>query len=57
MNKYDWITHEMFDAKLREICDEEGTHFLINHVPGVYEAVQEHFNNEVIEELLEEREV
>jgi len=50
-----WITDEIYDEKLHEICHEEGTHFLIDHVPGVYEAVKNYFDDEVIEEL-EERE-
>ena len=52
---HDWITDEMFDEKLREICHVEGSDFLVTQVPGVYEAVKEYFNNDVIEELDEER--
>ena len=55
-SKNDWITDEMFDDKLREICYEEGVHFLLDHVPGVYESAKEYFKNEVVEELEEERE-
>ena len=52
---HEWITDEMFDEKLREICHLEGSDFLVTHVPGVYEAVKEYFNNDVIEELDDER--
>jgi len=55
-HEYDWITDEMYDAKLREICHVEGSDFLVTHVTGVYEAVREYFNNDVIQELEDERE-
>ena len=58
MKKYDKITDEMFDAMLVEILDETtGTELL--SIPGVYEAVIEHFNNEVLDKCmskLEEKE-
>ena len=52
---HEWITDEMFETKLREICHEEGVDFLLTHIPGVHEAVREYFNNDVIEELDDER--
>ena len=46
---FEWITNEMFDEQLELILDREGRNLLA--VPGVYECVREHFNNEVIERL------
>jgi hypothetical protein len=40
------LTQEEFDALLEEIVSEEGHNLL--SVPGVYEIVAEHFNNEVL---------
>jgi len=39
----------MFDEQLELILDREGRNLLA--VPGLYECVREHFNNEVIERL------
>lgn len=44
-----WISDEMFDAELRLIAVENAQALL--SVPGVYEALSEHFNNEVIRRL------
>lgn len=41
------MTSEEFDRILTEVLDEEPVCFLLT-VPGVYEAVAEYFNNEVI---------
>jgi hypothetical protein len=49
---YDWITDDMFDTKLREIAEDMD----LLSIPGVYELVREHLNNDVIEELENERE-
>lgn len=46
-----FITNEMFAAKLGEICENED----LLLIPGVYEIASEHFNNEVIEALQDER--
>lgn len=44
------ITDEMFDNKLLEIL-EDTPMIAILRIEGVYEAVSEHFNNAVIDEL------
>ena len=47
-HKYDNMTDADFDAILEKILDEmKGGQLL--QVPGVYEAVSEHFNNDVLE--------
>ena len=47
------ITHEEFTEALAEIVSEmDGSEIL--QVPGCYEALSEHLNNEVIEKCLEE---
>jgi hypothetical protein len=49
------ITDEMFDRKLAEILDRmSGTELL--SIVGVYEAVSEELNNQVVEELENESE-
>ena len=52
---YDWVTSEMFGRKLAEILNESPPGNLLS-VPGVYEALVEHFNNDVLEALGSERE-
>lgn len=49
MKNYDWVTQEMFDSKLKEIINQTPASTLLN-IPGVYEAMSEHFNNDVLEE-------
>ena len=49
--KYDKMTNDEFDAYLSEIIDNEysiGPSCLLQ-VPGIYEILSEHFNNEVLE--------
>ena len=46
-----FITSDMFSAKLEEICFDQN----LLAIAGVYEIVSEHFNNEVIEALQDER--
>lgn len=53
MKNYDWVTHEMFDEKLAELVRQESD---ILSIPGVYEILSEHFNNDVLEALEQERE-
>lgn len=50
---YDWVTEEMFDSKFREIVGGMSTDQLLA-VPGVYEALKEDLNNQVLEELEDE---
>lgn len=53
MSTYDFVTQDMFDAKLADIAGEESIHCLLG-IEGVYAALSEHFNNEVLDALLEE---
>ena len=50
---YAWVTDEMFDAALQEIVNER--HAEILTVPGVYEVLCEHYNNDVLVRLEEAR--
>ncbi len=52
MNRYAWVTADLFDAKLRELAEDAD----LLDIPGVYELVREYLNNEVLEALEEERE-
>ncbi|HPA48195.1 MAG TPA: hypothetical protein PK395_20695 [bacterium] len=47
MVDYSTMTNETFDTILREVV-EEHRHTLLT-IPGVYEILSEHFNNEVLE--------
>ncbi len=52
-DKYDWVTPDMFNDTLETIMLENlGT---LLHVPGVFEALSEHFNNDVLQRLEDER--
>lgn len=52
---YSWVTNELFDEKLTELVDDMTSDELLA-VPGVYEVIKEHLNNEVLEALANERE-
>ena len=54
MKRYSWVTTEMFDAKLAELLDEMSGGGILQ-IPGVYEVVSEHLNNDVLEALEAER--
>jgi len=54
MDDYSWITDEMFDEALMEIVDNQGLVSLLR-IEGVYELVKEHYNNEVLEKLEQNR--
>jgi hypothetical protein len=45
------IEQERFDEMLLSIAGTWGVEYLVTQVPGVYELVSEHFNNDVIEAL------
>jgi hypothetical protein len=47
-NKYADLTSDKFDEILAEIINEQPAASLLD-IPGVYEAVSEHFNNEVLD--------
>ena len=44
------VSQEEFDEKLAELMDKKPASALLS-VPGVYEAVSEHFNNDVLAAL------
>lgn len=48
------VSNEEFDRALQEIIDEEGTATLLS-IPGIYEVLSEHYNNEVIARIAAER--
>lgn len=53
MPDYSDITDADFDRILFHICEEEGGRLL--SVPNVYEAVSEHFNDEVLDRFVKEK--
>lgn len=53
--RYDWVTDDIFYSKLVELVGETSPRTLLA-VPGVYELLSEHFNNEVLDALEDERE-
>lgn len=56
MSNYDWVTPEIFERKLHEIVTRMSSDELLV-IPGVYEALSEELNNQILEELEEEREI
>jgi hypothetical protein len=48
------ISQERFDQLLAEIMDESVASALLS-IPGVYEAVSEHFNNDVLDRYEQEK--
>jgi hypothetical protein len=48
MTDYSNLTNEEYDEILEELVEEEPAGILLG-IPGVYEAVREHYNNEVLE--------
>jgi hypothetical protein len=53
---YSWVTDEMFDEALEEICEEMGGRAVLQ-IPGVQEVVREALNNEALEHLERHRPV
>jgi hypothetical protein len=52
--RYSWVTHDMFCDKLAELLDDmSGAAILL--IPGVYEVLSEHLNNDVLSALSDER--
>ena len=47
MSKYSKMTDEEFDSILEEVLNEYRGNQLLD-IPGVYEIMSEHFNNEVL---------
>lgn len=44
---YKKVTEEMFVKKLAKVIDEQKASSLLT-IPGIYEILSEHFNNEVL---------
>ena len=55
MNPYEKMTQEDFNRILEEQLDKESGATLLA-IPGIYEIVSEHFNNEVLAIWEEEQE-
>ncbi|HUT43647.1 MAG TPA: hypothetical protein VMW95_04850 [Desulfobacterales bacterium] len=54
MGKYDNMIHEDEERIIADIIQEEGRNLL--SVPGVWEVVREHFNNEMLDRWEKEQE-
>lgn len=52
---FSWVTTEMFDEELNEILANEYPLELLS-IPGIYEILAEHFNNEVLTNLQRHKE-
>lgn len=52
---YSWVTTEMFYNKLEELVGEMSAAEILT-TPGVYEALSEALNNDVLDRLASERE-
>ena len=53
-NKYAQLSTERFDEILLELCNDEGAGTLLT-IPGVYEIVAEHYNNDVLDRWKDEQ--
>lgn len=47
-SKYDKMTQEEFDDILSDLVNQAGSDVLMS-IPGIYEIVSEHFNNDVLD--------
>lgn len=54
-NDFGWVTTEMFDEELKEVLAGQ-TALEILDIPGIYEILSEHYNNEVLTNLQRHRE-
>lgn len=54
MGRYDKMSDTAFDRILLEVMNKDGMGNVLT-VPGVYEAVSEHYNNEVLDTWDEEQ--
>lgn len=52
---FSWVTTDQFDAKLGEIMDRDFEPSNLLGIPGIYEIMSEHLNNEVLGELEQEK--
>lgn len=53
-NDYSWVTDEMFENKLEDLVGKMSTVDLMA-IPGINEILREELNNEVLDELEQER--
>jgi hypothetical protein len=54
-NDFGWVTNEIFDEELKEVLAGQ-TALEILDIPGIYEILSEHYNNEVLTNLQRHRE-
>jgi len=54
MGKYDNMIHEDEERIIADIIQEEGQNLLT--IPGIWEVVREHFNNEMLDRWEKEQE-
>ena len=52
---YDWITDEMFNEELENILDSLSATELLAFVPSIYDVLREEFNNDILENICEDR--
>lgn len=52
---FEWVTHEMFVEELKEILAGQTALELLD-IPGIWEILAEHYNNEVLTNLQRHRE-
>lgn len=55
-DRYAALDSQTFDRILHSIVTEAGAHTLIS-IPGIYEVLSEHYNNQVLEEWEAEKEL
>ena len=54
MSKYSRISNDEFDAALVALMEQESMESIL-HIPGVYEAISEHYNSEALDLATESR--
>ena len=54
MGYYDTATDYDLDAILVQLVEQMGAENVVFQIPGVYEIVKEHFNNEMLDEFVKE---
>lgn len=53
---FSWVTTEMFDEELKEILASDNDAVSLLSIPGIYEILAEHYNNEILVNLKRHRE-
>ena len=56
MGKYDKMTHEDFVKHLQRVLSDQSANDMLA-IPGVWEVLSEHFNNEALESWEAEQEM